>query len=63
MKGIIHSERTNESTTRSSEKARRGFISEAVLMPEVRIMIISFPLTMRMRSISIEIRKDRGRIR
>jgi hypothetical protein len=48
---------------RRSEKARRGFMSDAVLIPEVRIMIISFPLTIRMRSISIEIRKDSGRMR
>jgi hypothetical protein len=53
----------NENTTSAREKAKKGFMSDTVLIPEVRAMIISFPLTMKTRSISIDTRKEKGSMR
>lgn len=63
VRGIIHSDRMNEKATRTSEKARSGFINDTVLMPEVLAMIISFPRTIRIRKIKTEMRNASGRIR
>ncbi len=57
------SERPKESTIRTRENEMSGFIKDAVLMPEVLIMMTSLFLIIKMSKVSIEIRNARGSIR
>jgi hypothetical protein len=61
--GITHSERTKEQIMSIRENESSGFIREAVLIPEVLMIIISFPLIISTRRMSMDIRNDRGSIR
>jgi hypothetical protein len=57
------SERPNESTIRTKESKKSGFIRDKVLIPEVLIMMISLLLIIKMSKVSMEIRNARGSIK
>jgi hypothetical protein len=61
--GTRSSARTKEKAISAMDNTTNGFINEAVLIPEVLMVIISLFLTIKIRKIKIEIRKDKGKIR